>query len=496
MNKPRWYDVAMTAPAPSARYQFGPFELDLADRTLTKDGVEIPLQDLPHRLLAVLAQQAPALVTRQELREALWPPDTHLDVDASLNTAVARVREALGDTPGNPRYVATVPRRGYKLVAPVEAVEPAEPVETVDRETVPPSWRGAKVALVIAGVAGSLAVGGWLLRNVEPDPASNPPGETSATAAAREHLLIARHYEDRRSREGLEKAIAEFQSSLALDPTSAQAYSGLASSYVLLGVYDYWRPRDAFVPAETMAQRALELDPESGEAHLAMGLVKVAAKWDWQAAQAELERARELAPGSVEILHWQAVFFSATGRHEEAVASAEAALVIDPTSSVLNTALAWRLFEARRGDEAIVQSHRALDLAPDYYDAWDNHKWIQLTLGGETEAVEAWARSETLEGRDGGAIDRGYRKYGLEGLHRASIRSQLDRVAIGRYHSPYDLVLEYAALGEVESAMLWLEKSFVERETDLVTMAVDPRLDVLRGEPRFQAIVVAVGGGG
>ncbi|MEM7582030.1 MAG: winged helix-turn-helix domain-containing protein [Acidobacteriota bacterium] len=482
----------MSDPAPS-RYRFGPFELDVDERTLERDGAPIALQELPLRLLSVLVQEAPALVTRDALRQALWPPDTHLDVDASLNTAVARVREALGDTPGDPRYVATVPRRGYRLVAPVTpAVAEAPRVESPTPAR-PPRWSRAQVAMVIFAVAGSLALGALLMRQVPPAAPSHSQSIASTRDAAREHLLIARHYEDRRSREGLEKAIAEYQSSLALQPASAEAYSGLASSYVLLGVYDYWRPRDAFGPAATMAERALELDPESARAHLTQSMVAVAARWDWQAGESALERARELAPDAADVRFWQGIFLSARGRHAEAVAATESALASDPTSPVFNTGLAWRLFEARRNDEAIAQSHRALGLTPDYYDAWDNHKWIQVTLGNATEAVEAWARADELDGKDSEGVLELYRKQGLRALHQASIRGQLERADQGRYHSPYDLVLEYAALGEVEPAMTWLEKSLAERETDLITMAADPRLDVLREAPRFQVILGEVG---
>ncbi len=471
----------MSAPL-HAGYRFGPFELDLEQRTLETNGEEVTLQDLPFRLLTVLVEHAPALVTRDQLRQTLWPPDTHLDVDASLNTAVARVRDALGDEPGNPRFVATVPRRGYKLVAPVERIEAQPPA---DRR-----WPVA-AALALLAIAGAVWIG--LRQGRVSGPASSATTRAAGSDVAREHLLIGRHHLERRSREGLERAIASFQSAAAVDPESAEAYSGLAASYTLLGIYDFWRPRDAFGPAETMARRAIELDPTSGEAHLAAGLVAVVSHWDWQAAGRETERAVVLAPDSAETWYWRGAYLTATGRHDEAIASTEKALALDPTSPVVGTALAWRLFQARRGDDAVAQVHRAIELAPDYYDAWDNLKWIQLTLGHEAPAVEAWIRAEELDSGDGEGVERAYLEGGLERLHRESIRSQLERRESGRYHSPYDLVLEYTALGEIEPAMTWLERSFVERETDMVDLAVDPRLDPLRGEPRFQEILVEVG---
>lgn len=471
----------MSDASPGVRYRFGSFELDAAERTLKRDDEDVTLQDLPFRLLAVLVERAPALVSRDELRQALWPPGTHLDVDASLNTAVARARDALGDEPGQPRYVATVPRRGYKLVVPVER---AEAPPGADRR-----WLAAAALAVLAIVL----VAGLALRPGGQAAGGPAPSGSAASDAAREHLLIAHHHAERRTRDGLEKAIASFQSALAVDPASSEAYSGLAAAYSLLGIYDFWRPREAFGPAETMARRALELDPLSGEAHMARGLVAAVADWDWATAGREIERAVELAPDSPEVWTWRGAFLSACGRHEAAITSTEKALALDPISPVINSMYAWRLFQARRGDDAIAQAHRAIELAPDYYDAWDNLKWIQLTLGHEAPAVEAWIRADELEDGDGEGVARAYRERGLAGLHRASIERQLKSRQSGRYHSPYDLVLEYAALGEVEPAMEWLERSFAERETDLVDLAVDPRLDLLRDEPRFGEILDRIG---
>lgn len=249
----------------------------------------------------------------------------------------------------------------------------------------------------------------------------------------------------------------------------------------------------AFGPAEIMARRALELDPESPAAHLATGLVAAVGHWDWATATTAVERALELAPDSPEVWFWRGGLLSALGRHDEAIASSERALELDPVSPVINTALAWNLFQARRDDEAIAQAHRAIELHPNYYDAWDNLKWIEITLGHEAAALEAWVRAEELDGGDGEGVRRAYAAGGLEHLHRESIKNQLTRWEAGRYQSPYDVVLEYAALGEIDEAMAWLERSFAERETDLVALAVDPRIDVLRGKARFRELVEQIG---
>src|SRR3979490_1884797 len=113
----------MFAPAPAARVlRFDTFELDLRAGELRKRGVRLRLQGQPVQLLAILLQSAGNLVTREELRSQLWPADTFVDFDHSLHNAIARLREALGDSAETPRYIETLPRRGYRFIAPVEEI--------------------------------------------------------------------------------------------------------------------------------------------------------------------------------------------------------------------------------------------------------------------------------------------------------------------------------------------------------------------------------------
>jgi DNA-binding winged helix-turn-helix (wHTH) protein len=113
-------------PQQNARFaRFGVFELDLSAGELRKSGVKLRLQDQPFQVLALLLEQAGDVVTREELQQKLWPSDTFVDFDHSLNTAINKVREALGDSASRPRYVETLARRGYRFIAPVhrEAVQ-------------------------------------------------------------------------------------------------------------------------------------------------------------------------------------------------------------------------------------------------------------------------------------------------------------------------------------------------------------------------------------
>src|ERR1700752_2577034 len=103
--------------------QFGTFEVDLRAGELRKQGKRIKLQDQPFQVLAVLLQRPGEVVTREELRSQNWPPDTFVDFDNSLNTAINKLREALGDSADNPRFIETLPRRGYRFIAPVSGID-------------------------------------------------------------------------------------------------------------------------------------------------------------------------------------------------------------------------------------------------------------------------------------------------------------------------------------------------------------------------------------
>src|SRR5579863_9740736 len=100
-------------------YRFGQFQLDLANRELLRQGVRVRLQDQPFRLLTILLERAGEVVSREELRQRLWPADTYVEFDGSLNAALKRLRAALGDAADNPIFIETIPKRGYRFIAPV-----------------------------------------------------------------------------------------------------------------------------------------------------------------------------------------------------------------------------------------------------------------------------------------------------------------------------------------------------------------------------------------
>src|ERR1700704_6024427 len=136
---------------PPVLLRFGVFEVDLRAGELRKQGKRIKLQEQPFQVLAVLLQRPGEVVTREELRSQNWPPDTFVDFDNSLNTAINKLREALGDSADNPRFIETLPRRGYRFIAPVTGADGAAS-GAATRVGVPARQRGRKIVATVAVV--------------------------------------------------------------------------------------------------------------------------------------------------------------------------------------------------------------------------------------------------------------------------------------------------------------------------------------------------------
>jgi TolB-like protein/DNA-binding winged helix-turn-helix (wHTH) protein/thioredoxin-like negative regulator of GroEL len=162
-----------TAACQTKAFRFGSFELDLDAGELRKQGRKIRLQEKPLRTLAFLLEHAGEVVTREQLREHLWPVGTFVEFDDNLNTTIKRVRDALGDTAESPRYLETIPRRGYRFIPPVESIaangKPASAAPISE-----PSGKSRLIAFCAAGLAIGLAAAVWLWRASRPD--STQPG--------------------------------------------------------------------------------------------------------------------------------------------------------------------------------------------------------------------------------------------------------------------------------------------------------------------------------
>jgi TolB-like protein/tetratricopeptide (TPR) repeat protein len=308
---------------------------------------------------------------------------------------------------------------------------------------------------------------------------------------AHQLYLKGRFFWNKRTGNDLKKSIDYFQQAIAVDPNYALAYAGVADAYVLLPGYTGGTPQDCYPKAMAAAKKALELDDTLAEAHTTLGM----AIWlyDFAASQAtrEFQRAIELNPNYA-IAHQQYgnILLTPLGRFDDAVAEGKRAVELDPLSLVINSDLGVDYFYARRYDDAIAQLHKTLEMDPGYYFA---HLILGQALemkGAPDAAISEYQKARALND-DPSVLGLLARVYGLSGnkTEAEKILNQLKELSTQRYVAAYSFALVYLGLGDKEEALSWLEKSYQDRAgADIGYMRVDPLLDPLRGEPRFEAL--------
>jgi TolB-like protein/DNA-binding winged helix-turn-helix (wHTH) protein/Flp pilus assembly protein TadD len=539
---------------PSAGLRFGVFEVDLQTGELTKRGMRLRLQEQPFRLLAILLEKPGELVTREELRARIWP-QTFVDFDHGLNKAISKIRDALGDSAENPRFVETVAGRGYRFLADVTEVHDArpeiagtdlavhgepEPLPSLELGTLAVrlpranTWRlyGFGLALFLAlTIALSWIFGPWgrssrTVRSLAVLPLENISGDASqeyfadgmtdelitdlgkisalrvisrtstmaykrtrkplaeiarelnveavvegsvvrsgddvrisaqlieapadtqlwaesfkgdirdalalqnsvartivgqirATLVGQEQAALdkskavnpeayeaylkGRYFWNKRTGDGLRKAIAYFSHAIEADPNYAEAYSGLADAYALSGDWEYGvvSPQQAFAQARAAATKALTLDDSLGEAHTYLAFALDLYGWDWQAAEKEYEQAIKLSPGYSTLHLWYAWHLMVVGRTSDGVLELRKAESLDPLSLIVGADLADALCIARLYDESVEQSRKTLELDPNF--AVGHYELGQALVQKQSanEAIVEFQKAIALSGHSG-----------------------------------------------------------------------------------------------
>jgi serine/threonine-protein kinase len=309
------------------------------------------------------------------------------------------------------------------------------------------------------------------------------------------HLyLTGRYFWNRRDAEGMRKAIESFQQAIALDPTYALAYAGLADTYALLGSasYDAQPPREDMPKARAAATRALELDDTLAEAHSALAFVKGWYDWDWPGAERGLQRALDLNPNYATAHQRYGWYYLAMGRPEEALAEMRRAQQCDPLSPIIAVNIGAVLYYQRHYDQALAQFGKVVEMDPSFRVSHSWQGWAYAEKGAYADAIAAFQR-ETLpweQSRWGLAMV--YARMGKK--HEArQLLNQLHELAKQRYVPSSAFIVIYAALGEKDQAFTWLERAYEEHDEDLDLLNVDPKLDSLRSDPRFAELARRVG---
>jgi TolB-like protein/Tfp pilus assembly protein PilF len=299
---------------------------------------------------------------------------------------------------------------------------------------------------------------------------------------------------EKRSGDNIPKAIAFYEQAIARDPNYALAYAGLASAYIIL---PFWAGADRLDPyskAEDAALKALRLDSNLAEGHLALGKVYFW-KIDLAASLREYQRAAELKPNDATAHHWLGNdALSALGRFDEAIAEVKRAVELDPLSPVINTDLGTSFYYAHRYDESARQLRKTLEIDPTFFYAHFNLGIALQAKGDLSGAIAEYEKAKQLSDNLFLSTLCAQAKA-LAGDKDAALRmlGDLDKISQSREVVGYYRALLYLSLNNKDEAVRWLEQGFKERDgADISWINVDPLLNSLHGDPRFEALVQKV----
>ena len=618
--------------------RFGIYEMSLQSGELRKGGVRVRVQQQPLKLLEILLERPGQVVTREELRNRLWPNEGFGDFDQAVNIAIGKLRGALSDSADNPRFVETLPKRGYRFIADVSISESEPPLsrsesgltEAPGEQFREPSstptrkrlqWLKARTAIVSAlililvplliflfrswnrpptairsiavlplenlsgdagqdyfadGVTDQLitdlaqisalrvisrtsamaykgarkplpeiarelhvdaVVEGTVLRSgeqvritaqlIQASADSHlwadsyegnlrdtlllqkkvaqaiadririelTPGEQAGLRnlkvvdpQAYEDYLKGRYFWNKRTGDGLRKAIDYFNEAIAKDPNYAPAYSGLADSFALAGDWQYavMTTKEALPKAKAAAMKALELDNTLSEAHTSLAFCLEGFDWDSETAESEFRRAIELSPGYATAHHWYAWHLALIGRKSDALSEMRKAQNLDPLSLIINADLAELLLIEGSPDEAIDQSRRTIEMDPSFALAHNQLGQAYLNEHKFPEAISELQKAVQLSGGSPTCIANLARAFAEseKRTEAAALLSELKARSSRGYPYAAELASVYTALGDKDDAMASLEKGYEERFNPGVLLR--PAFDPLRSDPVFQ----------
>jgi serine/threonine-protein kinase len=314
--------------------------------------------------------------------------------------------------------------------------------------------------------------------------------------AAYRAYLRGRFCWNKRTVQGFLQAIEHFQEAIEQDPGYALAHCGLADTYNLLGYYNTQRPMQAYTRAKAAARRALEIDPSMAEAHGSLGYAHLFFDRDWAEAERSFKEAIRLHPSYASAHQWYGWYFIAMGQFDEALAAMQRAHAIDPLSLIINDHLGYCLSLAGQSDASLQQLKATLELDPNFAITRLRLGSLYLELGRTDEAIrEMEAAVKLSEGR----LGLGYLGHacGSAGDHERarSILDDLHARAADQFVSPLDFALIHAGLGDVDAVFASLSEAETERVSDLIRVHVLPWTDAVRSDPRFMALLGALGVG-
>jgi TolB-like protein len=580
----------------SPAFRFGPFVLDVADRSLKRDGVPVALTPKLFDLLLALVTHAGRLVEKDTLLKSVWP-DVAVE-EGNLTKGVFSLRQLLEQE--GTRYIETVPKRGYRFAAVVTREPQATPSSFAPAEGVGPLRReyaasehsiavmpftdmsaardqeffcegmseeiinalGRVPELRVASYTSSLrfkgkaadpqSIGrelmvGWLLEGsvrksgdtvriavqlvragdgfstwsgrfdrrlddiftVQDDIAgmiaetltkrvakATAPLVTSRTSNTEAYSLYleGRYLWNKRPGDVVWQALDRFERAIAIEPNFAPAHAALAAVYGTLGAWEFGvlPPGEALAKAKAAAARALELDPQLAAGHTAVGYARLHFDWNAEGACREFDHAIALNPAWVDAHHWHSHALCAAGRYPESLAACRRIIELDPLNPLMHAHVAWHHYIARDFSEALAQSERVVRMEPGFHWGYFFAGWALERLGRGAEAVAAL--NDAVRRSSNSPVMLAGLGHALAALQdrRAALRvaTDLERLRGNKGLFAYELGVIRAALGEHDDAFKWFTRAVQERSGWIAYIRVDPRLDALHADPRFDSLVV------
>ncbi|HET9402895.1 MAG TPA: tetratricopeptide repeat protein [Candidatus Acidoferrales bacterium] len=509
----------MSIPSAPHWVRFDDFAVDLRTGELLKNGVRVRVQIQPFRVLELLLERPGEMVTREELREKLWPQNTFVDFDDGLNTAVRKLRQVVGDSSEHPKYIETLPRRGYRFIGSLRdcssATAPPIPeiVEGMIGERSPASsgralngtllssavntrwsfWATAVALLALMALLMSVKVGGWRGKilagstSVAQQPAHLAQLH-SIDPQASEAYAKGRFFCDKWTNASARKAIDYFQQAIQREPNYALAYAGMADAYI---VRTDISPQVAFSSAKAMARAALQIDDSVAEAHTAMAFSLFAYDWDWVNAEREFQRAIAINPDYAMAHQWYGQFQKAMGR-QNWDAEVKRAHQLDPLSLI--SAGVGQYIYRNQYDQAIANVNKRLELDPQFAEAYFELGRVYERKGQYPDAIRQFQKGFEVSGGEPQYLAALGYAYGVSG-NRVEARRTLTRLmdlSKKTYVSPYEIAVVHVGLGQKDLAFDWLQKAITDRSYWLLFLRIDERMEIIRSDPRFQDILKRV----
>ena len=319
-------------------------------------------------------------------------------------------------------------------------------------------------------------------------------GDQQVDPRAYEAYLKGRYHWNKRTEQDITKGLEYFHEAIRIDPEYAQAYAAIAEAFVVMSDWGFYPPREANKKAKEFAQKALSIDNESAAAHSALGLVSFGFDYNWEDAEEFFRKAVLLNTNYATAHQWYSGLLSALKRHDEAIDQGKLAVQLDPMSFVVNQHLGWIYYFARRYDEAIKHCRQSLEL-DDSYLAVQIIYLCYLQKEMIPEAVETFKQALSLHEQTRVFVEEYenvYKTSGYEGCVEWII-GNMEKWVLLNYTQSFIYAMAYAEIGETDKAFERLEEAYELRLRVVTTIGVEPALDSLRSDPRFDELLKKVG---